>query len=213
MNRRTTTETSTSTTYYNSLTTRMTNTSYSYDIPYLKEILNLELPDINNIMNTINASPQIMPFRPIGIPIDPNDTDQTNDDGTNDAMQSAFKASQNSQIAISAAAKAVATCTAYGSIDCEQLMKTKNETDVYMKIASNSYHQAKASANTAMLSSSLSFSSFGPLDRRSTMMKDWLSKIAKSAVAQAQIAAQVTATASAQCEIIVDIKCNKCKNG
>jgi hypothetical protein len=210
LNRRTTTQTATtSTTSYNSTIIKKVNTTYSYTIPYLKEILSLDLPDPNNLMNSISYNPR-MPFRPIGVP----STDQNYfDDDTTKALQSAVKASQNSQIALSAAAKAVVTCTAYGAIDCEELMKTKNQTDVYLKIASNSLQNAKLSANTVVLTSNSNFSFTGPLDRRTYMMKDWAFQIAQAAVNQAEIAAQVTATASAQCEIIVDIKCNRCKNG
>ncbi len=193
-------QTSTVRTTYNTTRTITSNSPYIYTIPFMKELLSLELPDPDAIPSSR------MPFRPTNRQLD---TEQ--DNGTNDAMLSAFKASQNSQIAISAAAKAVVTCTAYGSIDCEELMKTKNQTDVYLKIASNSLQQAKASANTVTYSSS--FSIVGPLDRTNSRMRDWATQVAQIAVNQAQIAAQVTATASAQCEIIVDIKCNKCKNG
>ncbi len=130
--------------------------------------------------------------------------EKQNNEYANNALVSAYNAIQHSQIAISMAAKAIATCSAYANIDCDILKNSNENTNIYLETASQSYSEAKAYALICQ-----EYISKTP-SMREVSIADMANRIANTAVQQAELAVQVTAKASAQCSIIVRIKCNEC---
>ena len=127
-----------------------------------------------------------------------------NTENSDKALLAAYNTIQHSQITISMAAKAIATCSAYANIDCEELKSSNKTTNIYLDIASKSYAEAKAHARMCheYMSKTLSI--------REKSISEMANQMAYSAVHQAHLAADVTAKASAQCSVIIKIKCNEC---
>jgi hypothetical protein len=138
---------------------------------------------------------------------------KTKFDLANDAMDRASRASANSKKAVQAAASALATCTVQGDVDCEKLKELYGQSTVYIEVASSQTNSAKAEANISMAHAKKAKKNKKNNENFSlvnSQLADMASSMAQDAVDQAEIAAMVAATASAQCKVMVNIKCNVC---
>jgi hypothetical protein len=190
-----------------------------------RPIMNNTLPSRLNVDDIITpTNPRInttrlQPIDNIGLQVPSlEDVSRTNADFENSAvaMLSAYRAAESSRIAISAAAKAVASCSSYANIDCEEIMRSQNKTEEYIEIAAQSSQQAQVNAQVAKKAVTASRYILGNEPNASgkkvnARFADIADQIANSAAQQAKIAVDVTASAQAQCNLIVHIKCNVCK--
>jgi hypothetical protein len=182
------------------------------------------IPDIfSNMSNmspddlSINAPASTPPIPLPSInttPVNASSQDLLGLEDANDAINSALQTLQNTNIAVQAAVNAIATCSAEGVVDCEQLKKLYNKTQEYINIASTSYQKASNSAsNTIKISNKakglLTSFSLGK-NKANAKFSDLAAQIAQNAVSQAKIAASAVAQATAQCSVIVKIRCNEC---
>jgi hypothetical protein len=186
----------------------------------------------DDIINTNNAfnnrfNPDITSIRiPIAMPL-PNLDDMPTDIDRNDmsdvadaddAMDSAIQAVENTNLTVQAAVNAIATCKAEGVVDCEELKRLYNKTQEYINIAANSYQQATSMASKTIKISNKSKRLLKTLTCETEIKKhkpnvklsDLAARMAQNAVSQAKIAATAVAQASAQCSVIVKIRCNEC---
>jgi hypothetical protein len=131
----------------------------------------------------------------------------------NDALETAQTATRTSYTAIQAAASALASCQISGEIDCQQLMDRYGQSSMYIDVASTSQQSAQAQA-TAVVETARRARRYGKKDDTLSLINSHLADVAcgmaQHAVEYAEISAMVAATASAQCGIMMNIKCNTC---
>jgi hypothetical protein len=178
---------------------------------------NTNMDNIVHLAPNLLKTATLLPLLDI-LPDDISQDDMSDVGDANDAMDNAYQTIQNSNLAVQAAVNAIATCNAEGEIDCEQLMKMYNKTQEYINIASNSYQQATSNASKTINISNKTKKALKVVlihadnkkNKANAKLSDWAARIAQNAVSQAQIAATAVAKASAQCSVIVKIRCNEC---
>jgi hypothetical protein len=148
-------------------------------------------------------------------PINVNNLDISGLEDANDAINGALLTLQSTNLAVQAAVSAIATCKAEGVVDCQQLKTMYNKTQEYIDVAANSFQQANASAsNTIKISNKakglLNAAEVNAKTKANAKFSDLAAQIAQNAVAQAKVAATAVAQAAAQCNILVQIRCNEC---